>query len=89
MEVNMRDDIVVQTRAYLECSYLLLFAIALARNKVRVDRALALNEFSKWKHSGRIPVYLGDFCLDVLSGRLRINIEPKDVKQIRGVYGQT
>lgn len=75
----MRDDIVTQTRAYLECSYLLLFAIALARSGVRVDRALATNEFERWKKTARIPVYLGDFCLDVLSQRLGVTIEPKQI----------
>lgn len=72
-----RNDIVVQTCIYLESSYLLVFALALKHGKHLVNRDIAKLELERWKTTGKIPKYVEDFALDLLSKRLALGFERK------------
>ena len=79
----MRNDIVVQAKLYLECKYLTLFTIALVYQGIPVTRNSAQGALDSWAKTGHTPKYLGDFCLDILSGRLVASWDLKNPQEIR------
>ena len=73
------DSVLTQTMAYLECSYFLVFTLALAYNQMTYSREIVEKEMLKWEKTDIIPEWLGDFCLDVLSKRITVNIKEMGV----------
>lgn len=88
--MRKRSDIITKTKEYLECSYLAIFAFALVYSRRRCRRRDANEAFSCWKRTGRVTTELEDFCLDVLSKRLAVTFDPKQIpKQLpRKGHGQ-
>jgi len=74
------ENVVTQTMAYLECSYFLVFTLALAYNQMPYSRKIVEKELERWHKRDIIPEWLGDFCLDVLAKRITININSKDFR---------
>jgi len=72
----MRNDIVVQTRLYLEFEYLTIFALALMYSGVQATEEMAVNELERWKKTGKVVDFVNDFCLDVLSKRILVKWNP-------------
>ena len=72
------NSVVTQTMAYLECSYFLVFTLALAYNQMPYSRQIVEKEIEKWHKTDFIQEWLGDFCLDVLAGRTKVSLEVKD-----------
>ena len=72
----MRNDIVVQTRLYLEFEYLTIFALALMYSGVEATEEMAVNELVRWKKTGKVVDFVNDFCLDVLSKRILVKWNP-------------
>jgi len=71
----MKDNVVMQACAFLECSYFLLFTIALAHNQMRYSRKIVEYELFRWRRKEITPEWLGNFCLDVLAHRIKVDIE--------------
>lgn len=83
----MRNDIVTQTRAYLEIDYLVVFALALMYGKLLCNRDNAERELNRWKKTGKVPQWLEDFCLSVLSRRMVVRWDvrkPQNFKLLEG-----
>lgn len=74
------NSVVTQAMAYLECSYFLVFTLALAYNQMTYSREIVEKEIEKWHKKDIIPDWLGDFCLDILSKRITVNIALSDYK---------
>jgi len=68
------NNVVTQTMAYLECSYFLVFTLALAYNQMDYSREIVEKEIEKWHKKDIIPEWLGDFCLDILAKRITVNM---------------
>jgi hypothetical protein len=64
--------------AYLECSYFLVFTLALAYNQMTYSREIVENEIEKWHKNDYIPEWLGDFCLLVLAKRITVSLREED-----------
>jgi len=73
------NSVVTQTVAYLECSYFLVFTLALAYNQMTYSREIVENEIEKWHKKDIIPEWLGDFCLDILAKRITVKIKDEGV----------
>lgn len=73
----MRTDIVGQAAAYLECSYRLLIVFAIIYDKKAPTEEFAEYILTRYRKGYFVPDWLEDFCIDLLAGRARVEIDLK------------
>lgn len=68
-------NLVSEAAAYLECSHKLIFVFGLIYAGNAPTEELVEHEMELWHKRDIIPDWLGDFCLDLLTGRARVDMD--------------
>lgn len=74
----MRTNVVHEAALYLECSHKLIFAFAFIYSGYAPTREALDAEYGRWKRRTIIPEFVGDFCLDLLTGKVRVDIDERN-----------
>ena len=71
----MKNDIVVQAIAYLETKPLVVFALAYNYAKLKPTRKFVSGLLEQYRINGKFDKFVEDFCIDLLSGRVEVDIQ--------------
>ena len=71
----MRNDLVFQAVLFIESHILLLFALAHSYARTPCTREIAEDEVIAYEKTGKIPKFVEDFAIDLLSGRVQVDAD--------------
>lgn len=73
-----KRNVITEAAAYLECSHRLVFVFGLVYSGTTPTRELIDHEMELWHKRDIIPDWLGDFCLDLLTGKCRVDMDERN-----------